>query len=53
MLCCLCQITGDLLHFRAYNQHIIVLNSEETAVELLERRSAIYSSRPFVPMWDL
>lgn len=47
------RIPGDVLHFRAYNQHIIVINSEEAATELLERRSVIYSSRLFVPMWDL
>ena len=35
----------DILHLEVPGQSIIVLNSYEAAKELLERRSAIYSSR--------
>ncbi|KAJ6569771.1 hypothetical protein DFH09DRAFT_429601 [Mycena vulgaris] len=37
---------GDIVHVSAFGQHIILLNSEETVLDLLERRSAIYSDRP-------
>ncbi|KAF8903096.1 cytochrome P450 [Gymnopilus junonius] len=48
---------GDILHLNIYGQHIIVLNAVEDAVELLERRSGLYSDRPKDPMitlmgWD-
>ncbi|KAJ7575542.1 cytochrome P450 [Mycena floridula] len=48
---------GDLVHFRIFNQHFIILNSVEVATNLLTKRSAIYSDRPTVPMvgltgWD-
>lgn len=44
---------GNILHLRAYNQHHIILNSYEDCVELLERRSNIYSDRPSIAMVDL
>lgn len=31
-------------------QHYVILNSEDVAVDLLEKRSAIYSDRPQTPM---
>ncbi|KAF7353983.1 Cytochrome P450 [Mycena venus] len=37
---------GDIVHVSAFGQHIILLNSETTVFDLLERRSAIYSDRP-------
>ncbi|KJA21666.1 hypothetical protein HYPSUDRAFT_687551 [Hypholoma sublateritium FD-334 SS-4] len=44
---------GDILHFRVYDKHTVVLNSYEDNVELLDKRSAIYSDRPYMPMVDL
>ena len=41
---------GDVVHVNALGRHIIILNSVQAAKELLERRSGIYSSRPYVPM---
>lgn len=38
---------------RAYDKHTIILNSHEDNVELLDKRSAIYSDRPCMPMMDL
>ncbi|KAF8880418.1 cytochrome P450 [Infundibulicybe gibba] len=37
----------------ALGEHIIILNSLSDAVEIMEKRSSIYSSRPFVPMFEL
>jgi hypothetical protein len=37
---------GDIAHFKIFSHHVIAINSHEAAVELLERRSAIYSDRP-------
>ena len=36
---------GDVMFFRIPTQRIVVLNSVEVAVDLLEKRSDIYSSR--------
>ncbi|KAF7357517.1 O-methylsterigmatocystin oxidoreductase [Mycena sanguinolenta] len=48
---------GDLVHVSAPGQHIVVVNSVKTAVELFEKRSHIYSDRPVFTMaklmgWD-
>ncbi|KAF8993007.1 cytochrome P450 [Cyathus striatus] len=37
---------SDVLHLQAAGSSLIILNSYEAAKELLEKRSAIYSSRP-------
>ncbi|KAJ7488421.1 cytochrome P450 [Mycena latifolia] len=37
---------GDIVHVSSFGQHIILLNSETAVLDLLERRSAIYSDRP-------
>lgn len=44
---------GDIIYTRALNMEIIVLNSEEVADELLEKRSRIYSDRPYIATSDL
>ena len=36
---------GDIMFFKIPTQRIVVLNSVEAAVDLLEKRSDIYSSR--------
>ncbi|TCD70033.1 hypothetical protein EIP91_005285 [Steccherinum ochraceum] len=41
---------GDIFYFRVLSSDVVVVNSFEAAHELLENRSAIYSSRPWVPM---
>ena len=41
---------GDVVHISALGKHIIILNSVKAANDLLERRSAIYSDRPYLPM---
>jgi hypothetical protein len=37
---------GDLIYLNAAGQPIVIINSQEVAVALLNRRSAIYSDRP-------
>ena len=47
-------LTGqDLVHLQVLGQHIMIVNSREMARELFEKRSLIYSDRPYVPMIDL
>ncbi|KAJ7476756.1 cytochrome P450 [Mycena latifolia] len=49
---------SDILHFNIAGQSVVVLSSAEAAVDLLEKRSAIYSDRARMPMinelmgWD-
>ncbi|KAF8879274.1 cytochrome P450 [Infundibulicybe gibba] len=41
---------GDLMHVDVMGQPMIILNSLKTVTDILEKRSAIYSSRPRMPM---
>lgn len=41
---------GDISHIEVLGQHIIVLNSVKTAMELLDKKSSVYSDRPVNPM---
>ncbi|KAF9480794.1 cytochrome P450 [Pholiota conissans] len=43
----------NVLHFRTYQQHTIVVNSYEANVEFFEKRSNIYSDRPDIPMVNM
>ncbi|KAL4244483.1 cytochrome P450 family protein [Abortiporus biennis] len=40
---------GDVVYFHVLGKDVIVLNSEQCAIDLLEKRSIIYSSRPWLP----
>ena len=42
---CLGSVDSDILHFEVLGRNIIVLNSFEACIELLEKRSKLYSSR--------
>ncbi|KAG6906361.1 hypothetical protein DXG01_014315 [Tephrocybe rancida] len=44
---------GDLVHLRIYNEHVVILNSVEDAIAMLDKRSRIYSDRPAMTMVDL
>lgn len=44
--CC----AGDISHVEVLGQHIIVLNSAKSAMELLDKKSSVYSDRPVLPM---
>lgn len=41
---------GPVMHLRAFNRHVIVLDTMQAAVDLLEKRGAIYSDRPRMPL---
>ncbi|KAG6370812.1 cytochrome P450 [Boletus reticuloceps] len=43
---------GDIFMIRVLKQDIIVINSEKTAKDLLDRRSSIYSDRPYIATRD-
>lgn len=44
---------ANVVHASVLGKHIIVINSREDAIEMLEKRAEIYSSRPYIPMLDL
>ncbi|CAE6462182.1 unnamed protein product [Rhizoctonia solani] len=44
------ELNSDIISITIFGQTFIVLNSAETANELLDKRSTIYSSRPQLPM---
>lgn len=49
---------GDIVSVSVFGQRIVVLSTLETATDLLEKKSAVYSDRPYMPMagelmgWD-
>lgn len=43
-------LAGDLVSAKVVSQTMIIINSYETAVEMLEKKSLIYSDRPVLPM---
>ncbi|KIL66911.1 hypothetical protein M378DRAFT_355031 [Amanita muscaria Koide BX008] len=47
------QFNSDIIHLSALNTHIVVLNTMEDIVELLEKRSANYSDRPSLKIFDI
>ncbi|KIK58930.1 hypothetical protein GYMLUDRAFT_202199 [Collybiopsis luxurians FD-317 M1] len=44
---------GPLMSFRVFGQQFVMINTFETAMDLLEKRSNLYSSRPHSIMGDL
>ncbi|KAG6836285.1 hypothetical protein H0H93_009476 [Arthromyces matolae] len=44
---------GDVIYLEMLGQPVVVLNSTEAAVELLERRSANYSDRPRFHIYEI
>ena len=44
------RLAGDISHIEVLGQHIIVLNSSETAMEMLDNKGSMYSDRPVFPM---
>ncbi|KAG0700053.1 cytochrome P450 [Suillus ampliporus] len=41
---------GSITHINVLGQHIFVLNSLKTTVEMLDKKSNVYSDRPILPM---
>ncbi|KZT27006.1 cytochrome P450 [Neolentinus lepideus HHB14362 ss-1] len=44
------QVWGDLVSLNVLGQTLIILNSSKLAIEMLDRKSSIYSDRPFLMM---
>ncbi|KAL4263128.1 cytochrome P450 family protein [Pleurotus pulmonarius] len=44
---------GDVIHLEVLGSHLVVLDSMEAAIDLLEKRGAIYSDRPFVRVFEI
>ncbi|KAJ3479144.1 hypothetical protein NLI96_g9268 [Meripilus lineatus] len=47
------KLYGDIVHLSVLGQPIIVLNTDQAANELLQKRGKIYSERPYMPMHDM
>ncbi|KAH7931262.1 cytochrome P450 [Leucogyrophana mollusca] len=41
---------GDISSVEVLGQHIVVLNSVKPAIEMLDKKSSVYSDRPVLPM---
>jgi len=41
---------GDIMYFHTFGKSVVVLNSAEIAHDLLDKRSSIYSCRPYMAM---
>ncbi|KAF8799116.1 cytochrome P450 [Phlegmacium glaucopus] len=44
------EFNSNIIHIYAFGRNVIILNSFEVAVDLCDKRSSIYSSRPASPM---
>jgi hypothetical protein len=46
-------LAGDVMYLEVLGNPIIVLNTEQVAAELLNKRSAIYSDRPQFILYEM
>ena len=44
---------GDVIHLNLLGNSVVVINSQQAAADLLDKRSAKYSDRPAFPAFDL
>ncbi|KAL0569645.1 hypothetical protein V5O48_012314 [Marasmius crinis-equi] len=44
---------SGLVHYQVNSQHTVIINTKELSDRMLEKRSRIYSDRPYIPMVDL
>ncbi|KAJ3557115.1 hypothetical protein NM688_g1644 [Phlebia brevispora] len=44
---------GSLVHLDMFGQHLMIINSQKVAVDLLEKKSSIYSDRPVLQSADI
>jgi hypothetical protein len=44
------RVDSEIVHFSIMHDHVVVLNSAEAASDMFEKRSAIYSDRPWMTM---
>ncbi|PPR03045.1 hypothetical protein CVT24_012433 [Panaeolus cyanescens] len=47
------QTWGDIVSASVFNQRIVILNSAQAAIEILDKKSNTYSNRPIMHMCDL
>ena len=47
---CVCARTGELVYLNVCGQGILFVNTYDAAVDLLEKRGAIYSDKPKMVM---
>jgi len=44
---------GDMVYLEALGQPFLLLNSLKRSTDLLDKRSAVYSDRPTLPVFEL
>ena len=44
---------GDVIYLNVLGKSIVMLNSYQAANDLMEKRSSIYSDRPWFPMLEM
>ncbi|KAF7374575.1 Cytochrome p450 [Mycena sanguinolenta] len=47
------QYGSDIVHASALGQHVVVVNSVKTAIEIFEKRAHMYNGRPVLTMLEL
>ncbi|KAI0796112.1 cytochrome P450 [Abortiporus biennis] len=44
---------GDVVYLTVLGKELVILNTEQAALDLLEKRSLMYSNRPLLPLADM
>ncbi|KAJ3486701.1 hypothetical protein NLI96_g4059 [Meripilus lineatus] len=44
---------GDLIHLNVFGKNLLFINSAKVAIDLLDKRSIIYSDRPWFPVQEM
>ena len=44
---------GDIIFVNVLGKNVVFLNSEKVATDLLDKRSIIYSDRPYFPVHEM
>ena len=47
------RVAGEVVHVNLFGHSVVILNTHQAAVDLLEIRSANYSDRPSLPVVPL
>ncbi|EJD06401.1 uncharacterized protein FOMMEDRAFT_63327, partial [Fomitiporia mediterranea MF3/22] len=45
------ELYGDVIYTQAFGRSVVVLNSITSARDLLEKKSSIFSDRPYLPVF--
>jgi hypothetical protein len=46
-------VIGDVMHLQVLGKSMIVLDTLQAAVDLLDKKGSIYSDRPPLPLYEL